>query len=802
MPLISKLKRLRPNPNLVIIFASFILLSPVLIAGKALFWGTPALQFVPWWKFAFDTLLSGHLPLWNPLLGMGAPLVANYQSALFYPPNWIFFVFYIFGGVSGLAWSQALVVVLHLAGSGLGMAALTRRIGLSKLGQTVSGLAFGLSGYLVARAWFASINAAATWLPWILLFAFDLVRNQSKKRNFIKLGLVIGLQLLAGHAQTSWYTLLLAGFWVAFLVWQRQISEIRIKIQSVLQIWLSLGLTVCLGVALAAVQLFPTTEYLLQSQRAAAVDYEAAMTYSFWPWRFLGFIAPDLFGTPVIGDYWGYANYWEDAVYIGLLPFLLACGVILRGIFRKKSNSNDYDPQTKNYENDLALTSQKSYSSFHFFLVFITLISFLLALGKNTSIFPWLYTNIPTFDMFNSPTRFSIWAVFALSLIAGIGSEYWKRPVKRGLYWTRLATAGAFAISLGAGLGWLLLRDVATDFHPSFVRALALTGFWGLGSGILSLFAPKNEPKDQTRSPLWIWAVTLWVSADLIFAGWGLNPGISLDFFTQEPPNYSQIQELVGNGRLFLLTEDESTIKYDQYFIFESFDPGENWYDIRAAFLPNSNMLVNVPMVNNYDPLVPGSYSRWMEEVSKLDVYQRPDLLGLMGVTIIEKDFPSGKFGVVFEPIESVDRVRWVPCARSVEGEESAWKMVFSDQVDFQTEVVLETADPNQIQNCTPSNGVAEIVDEHPNKVLVQVESQSPGWLVLSDVWYPGWTARVKGEKKPIYKADFLFRGVAVPAGTQFVEFSYRPIWFYTGAAVSFLTWFGIFGYFIWKRRK
>ena len=66
-----------------------ILLSPVLFTGKALFWGTSAAQFISWWKWAFDTILSGHLPLWNPLVGMGAPLIANYQSALFYPPNWL-----------------------------------------------------------------------------------------------------------------------------------------------------------------------------------------------------------------------------------------------------------------------------------------------------------------------------------------------------------------------------------------------------------------------------------------------------------------------------------------------------------------------------------------------------------------------------------------------------------------------------------------------------------------------------------------------------------------------------------------
>ena len=86
---------------------------------------------------------------------------------------------------------------------------------------------------------------------------------------------------------------------------------------------------VALAVALAAVQPLPTAEYLLESQRSAAVDYEFAMTYSFWPWHFLSFLAPGLFGHPAVGDYWGYANYWEDAVYIGLIPFVLGAAALL-----------------------------------------------------------------------------------------------------------------------------------------------------------------------------------------------------------------------------------------------------------------------------------------------------------------------------------------------------------------------------------------------------------------------------------------------------------------------------------------
>ena len=69
--------------------APLVLFAPFLLGLRVLYWGKPLLQFYPWRKFAIDTLLSGHWPLWDPYLGNGAQLIANLQSAIFYPPNWL-----------------------------------------------------------------------------------------------------------------------------------------------------------------------------------------------------------------------------------------------------------------------------------------------------------------------------------------------------------------------------------------------------------------------------------------------------------------------------------------------------------------------------------------------------------------------------------------------------------------------------------------------------------------------------------------------------------------------------------------
>ncbi len=101
-------------PYLPVVILPLVLFANVLFTGKALYWGTPELQFIPWRAFAWESLKQGILPLWNPLNGMGAPLLANYQLALFYPPGWLLYGFAALGGIPWMAWAHTLLVVLHL----------------------------------------------------------------------------------------------------------------------------------------------------------------------------------------------------------------------------------------------------------------------------------------------------------------------------------------------------------------------------------------------------------------------------------------------------------------------------------------------------------------------------------------------------------------------------------------------------------------------------------------------------------------------------------------------------------------
>jgi hypothetical protein len=130
---------------------------------------------------------------------------------------------------------------------------------------------------------------------------------------------------------------------------------------------------------------------------------------------------------------------------------------------------------------------------------------------------------------------------------------------------------------------------------------------------------------------------------------------------------------------------------------------------------------------------------------------------------------------------------------------------------DLRRQVLLEGFEGHSQE---PSSGMdsrlakATISEYFPNRVVVEVEGATPGYLVLTDVWYPGWTCAVDGRPARLYRADFLFRAVEIPAGSHQVEFrfvpdSYRRGWVISVSALGVLLVFSLAALAMrWLRRQ
>jgi hypothetical protein len=73
-----------------------------------------------------------------------------------------------------------------------------------------------------------------------------------------------------------------------------------------------------------------------------------------------------------------------------------------------------------------------------------------------------------------------------------------------------------------------------------------------------------------------------------------------------------------------------------------------------------------------------------------------------------------------------------------------------------------------------PPRGSARLTRDEPEHVEVRVESDRAALLVLNDQLAGGWTATVDGRPVEIFPANYLVRGVQVPAGVHAVAFRYR----------------------------
>ncbi len=752
---------------LPLLLLPLILLAPIVFGGRALYWGVPLMQFYPWQHFAVEAWRTGEAPLWNPLVGNGAPLAANLQTGAFYPLN----ALYLFLPTEiAMGYTAALHVIL----AGLFMFAFTRSIGLRPLPALIAAIAFQLNGFLIARLGFLSITAA---LPWMAAWLWRVERaiQSSCLRDALWLALVIGLGLLAGHAQIALYGLLLLAAYALY-----RGSSAR-QWRSVLVACLG-GL---LGISLAAIQLLPAAELARESQRAGGLDYDFAMTHSYWPWRLLTLLAPDLFGNPAHGNFWGYDNYWENAAYIGLLPLALA-GVAIREWWRSTRRMRDEGGRMK-------------------FFALAALVSLILAFGWFTPIYPFLFRAVPGFSLFQGPARWLSVFTLALSALAGIGAESMlqgRGNLRRSMKWVVIGLA-----LIGAGVASrAYLTGRAATFPDATLRLGVLIAAGGLLLGSRPAF-------DDRRFPRWAVAVVAVVAIDLLTAHAALNPAIDPALYRLPAPSAAAMRA-DGPGRVFMLDDDDEAVReqFGIYLPFDDFGPADvdRWLQFRATMIANTSMIDGIASAGNFDSLLVGHALQLREAIAGRPLGQALRLLSAMHVRYIasvsDHDLPvvyRSSAATIYRNDNALPRAWIVPAAR-VEPDPLA--ATLDPAFDPYAVVILDapahSADltphptrdtryairntPHAIRNTQyATRFTLHFLRDTPNAITIRAASDGDDYLVLADTWYPGWRATIDGQGVEVLRANVAFRAIALPAGERLVEFRYEPPSFQAGAGAT-----------------
>jgi hypothetical protein len=753
-----------------LLIAVLVALFHPLLRGETLFWGLPSLQFYPWRQFAFDELSAGRLPTWNPYLGAGAPLLANYQTAIFYPPNWLYFL------LTG-TWAMSAIALLHVIWAGLGMWVFAGALNIPIFGRGISTLAYALTGYLIARMGsFPTANAGA-WLPWL----FWLVQRAITRRRALDAGwlaLAFAMQLLTGHAQTVWYGAVglgLYGLWLA--LWHQRDQQLR---QRATGLALA-GIGVLLGTLIAAVQLLPTAEYLLESQRSGGLDYETLTNFSYHPVRLFTLLNPDFYGTPADGSFLTQGSYFEDAAYIGFIPFVAAFAAIVARI-----------RQRKNLDTNPLLQTVPVWAG-------LALIALFLAMGRYNPLFRSLADHVPTFDAFRDPARWLILAVFSLSVLAGIGVQYWGRG-KWIVFWSRLATAGGVGMALMAIFAISFL-DLKSELDV-LSEGMMVLGLWIAGAAILTLVQPDPAISPAPISPfLWRINVLLFIAIDLGWMASGLNPTVPADYF-------DVTDQWVSPGRIYWFDDYQQDVMFgsDADPVIEGyFDMGdyriasENWRALHASRLPNINMLDRVPSLNNNDPLLPQYHSQYIDLIEELGA-KCGTLLRAGGVTHTYGIAPEGWRGenpAVAPDVDEIALAWLVPQAEAYDSDDAIMAALRDPAWNPEDTVILagEIAESGER---AMTRGEVRLIHDSPTEKRYQVTADGAAYFAISQTWYPGWTARIDGEAAELYRANLAFQAVFVPPGQHEVVLAYRLNRWTIGAAISALSLAGTLALIGW----
>jgi uncharacterized membrane protein YfhO len=132
---------------------------------------------------------------------------------------------------------------------------------------------------------------------------------------------------------------------------------------------------------------------------------------------------------------------------------------------------------------------------------------------------------------------------------------------------------------------------------------------------------------------------------------------------------------------------------------------------------------------------------------------------------------------------------------------------IFSQNFQPGKTVLVASKDKQTIPTLTPSQQTLNLLSYEPNQVKISVNTDTPKLLFISDTYDTGWNAIVNGKPATVYRADYAFRGVLVPAGKSTVLLTYQPKSFTVGLIVSFVAFiftliYYIGTYYITYRRK
>lgn len=623
-----------------------------------------------------------------------------------------------------LPWPGAaaiLFLLFHFAVAAWGMRRFLKAEGVSDSGALFGAAAFAASGYSASLSAFWNHFGAWAYLPAIVWLARFGARTRGAR---LALAGLVGLQAMAGSPEILAVTVLLA---LVFSLFPRPDLD-RPWADSRAKSPLRTGGAILLGLALAAWVLVPMGELALHSDRRGPLPVAE---------REPGAAPVTVLAAALASPPSAPRTFWIASLFMGSLALALAAAAFF----------------------------ERERRALVILLAAIALAGLLVsAAGPPGS---WLRA-IPPLDRMRYPEKGLSMSVFALAALGGLGLDTIR--FRGGGKALRIAFPALAAAAI-------LITLLAPT--PPLVRIASVAGI--VFAVLLAVGAGRREAAGGFLAA----AAALSLVTTLAAANRPLFAFAPESEIRRRPPTHDVLGKLTGR----VLTPPPAALS--GWVVRDVTFDAVTLARQREALTGYTNLLFDVSLVRTAAAL-PTRGARSIAE--SIDAAADPvRAAGPVSARVLWSPFrpgnvPSRRTGEFYRAPIAPYRPR-LSFARSYRVEPNAvraWMRSASGEVDVAREVLLDR-DPSP----RPPAGqrspilVARLAEDRPERVVAEIATNTAGLLVLTDLFYPGWTAEEEGRTLEVLRADGLFRAVALPAGSHRVTFLYRPTSFRIGAGIS-----------------
>ncbi len=390
----------------------------------------------------------------------------------------------------------------------------------------------------------------------------------------------------------------------------------------------------------------------------------------------------------------------------------------------------------------------------NFFWTLCVIGSVLVSLGAGLSSANWI-TKIPIISLLRVPPRALFLMGFSLAVIAGFTIDY----ILEGQIGkkTLLKTAvGIIIFSIFMTIGLVINLEGG-----------GLIVYWGLGFLGITTIVLVLLINNQNRKYL-VWVLGIFMLIDLLY--------ISVN-------NYS-VRAM--------------DVKENDWQSFEKYFPDED--DYFRIYSPSYSIPQQIAAENNLeladgvDPFQLNSYSEFMGLSTrvKTDGYS-------VSIPPFETGHPESDNSDSIPSAEylSLISVKYVISQFELDHnllellEKKSNKYIYLNRAYFGRAWIEPQGETLDLTGLVPENiKPATIILKEPNQVIIRGEG--PGKLVLSEIFYPGWSATVDGQPTNIELAYDLLRSVSLSEGKHEIVFSFNPVSLYIGLFLAGGYWISI----------